>query len=127
MNREGVSGRIRKFLLKDPAQVQQARAGTAAYTQLLAGIEELSKINAEPQMLRRLREGRCDPLIALGSVVRCLILGVAVRIGSYLDLARQTQTRRRWRHLCHLKAAIGDDVGLGGQRRVGRLWLRTHL
>ena len=45
------TGRIRKFLLKDPAQVQQARTGTAAYTQFLAGVEELSQINAE--LLRR--------------------------------------------------------------------------
>ena len=45
------AGRIRKFLLKEPAQQQQARAGTAAYAQFMAGVEELSQINAE--LLRR--------------------------------------------------------------------------
>ena len=45
------AGTIRKFLLKDPRQQQQARAGTTAYTQFMAGVEELSQINAE--LLRR--------------------------------------------------------------------------
>lgn len=45
------TGRIRKFLLKAPDQQQQARAGTAAYGQFMAGVEELSQINAE--LLRR--------------------------------------------------------------------------
>ena len=44
-------GRVRKFLLKTPAQQCQARAGTAAYSQFVEGIEELSQINAE--LLRR--------------------------------------------------------------------------
>lgn len=45
------AGHIRKFQLKAPAQQEQARAGTAAYTQFMAGVEELSQINAE--LLRR--------------------------------------------------------------------------
>ncbi len=45
------TGRVRKFLLKNNAQQQQARAGTAAYSQFMAGVEELSQINAE--LLRR--------------------------------------------------------------------------
>jgi Family of unknown function (DUF6788) len=45
------AGKIRKFLLKEPAQLERARAGTAAYTQFMAGVEELSQINAE--LLRR--------------------------------------------------------------------------
>ena len=45
------AGHIRKFLLKNPDQQQQARAGTTAYTQFMAGVEELSQINAE--LLRR--------------------------------------------------------------------------
>ncbi|MGA2248810.1 MAG: DUF6788 family protein [Verrucomicrobiota bacterium] len=45
------TGRIRKFLLKEPDQQQQARAGTAAYTRFMEGMEELSQINAE--LLRR--------------------------------------------------------------------------
>jgi hypothetical protein len=45
------TGRIRKFLLKKNDQQQQARAGTAAYSQFMEGVEELSQINAE--LLRR--------------------------------------------------------------------------
>lgn len=44
-------GRVRKFLLKTPAQQQQARAGTTAYTRFMEQVEELSQINAE--LLRR--------------------------------------------------------------------------
>jgi hypothetical protein len=50
-------GRIRKFPLKDPVQQEQARVGTAAYTQFMEGVEELSQINVE--LLRRK-----DPLAA---------------------------------------------------------------
>lgn len=45
------TGRIRKFSLKDPQQLHQAGEGTAAYTQFMEGVEELSQINAE--LLRR--------------------------------------------------------------------------
>ena len=45
------AGRVRKFFLKTPDQQQQARAGTAAYTEFMEQIEELSQINAE--LLRR--------------------------------------------------------------------------
>lgn len=45
------TGRIRKFLLHEPDQQRQARAGTAAYTRFMEGVEELSQINAE--LLRR--------------------------------------------------------------------------
>ncbi len=45
------AGRVRKFLLKTPDQLERARAGTAAYAQLMEQVEELSQINAE--LLRR--------------------------------------------------------------------------
>ena len=45
------TGHIRKFLLKESDQQQEARAGTAAYAQFMEGLEELSQINAE--LLRR--------------------------------------------------------------------------
>lgn len=45
------TGQIRKFSLKDPQQQNQAGDGTAAYTQFMEGLEELSQINAE--LLRR--------------------------------------------------------------------------
>lgn len=44
-------GRIRKFLLKTPEQLGQARASTTAYVRFMEGVEELSQINAE--LLRR--------------------------------------------------------------------------
>jgi len=47
--------------------------------------------------------------IATLPVLLCLLLGVFTRIPSYLDLAQQTQ-RRRWRRLCGLKGAVGDDL-----------------
>ncbi len=45
------TGQVRKFLLKAPEQQRQARAGTAAYARFMAGVEEVSQINAE--LLRR--------------------------------------------------------------------------
>jgi Family of unknown function (DUF6788) len=45
------AGQVRKFLLKGSEQQEQARRGTAAYSQFAAGLEELSQINAE--LLRR--------------------------------------------------------------------------
>lgn len=50
-----------------------------------------------------MRDGRSEPQAPLLPLVVCLVLGVVTRIGSYLDLAEQTQSRRRWRHLCGLK------------------------
>lgn len=44
-------GKIAKFLLKTPAQQQQAKSGVAHYRQLQERLEELSQINAE--LLRR--------------------------------------------------------------------------
>jgi hypothetical protein len=48
------AGQIHKFLLKSPEQQDQARRGTAAYSQFVEGVEELSQINAE-----LLRRGEC--------------------------------------------------------------------
>jgi hypothetical protein len=45
------TGRVRKFLLKTPAQRQQARAGIAAHLKLQRRLAELSEINTE--LLRR--------------------------------------------------------------------------
>jgi hypothetical protein len=44
-------GKVRKFMLKDPAQREQAHAASTAYTQFMEQIEELSQINAE--LIRR--------------------------------------------------------------------------
>ena len=44
-------GKVAKFLLKTPAQRQQAQSGVAHYRQLQDQLEELSQINTE--LLRR--------------------------------------------------------------------------
>jgi hypothetical protein len=68
------------------------------------------KVFALKEVLRRVRDGRSQPRIALLPVALCLVLGVVMRIGSYLDLAEQTKSRRRWRHLCGLKAPVDHEV-----------------
>ena len=45
------AGRVRKFLLKTPAQRKQARAGIAAHLKIQRRLAELSEINTE--LLRR--------------------------------------------------------------------------
>ena len=45
------TGRVRKFLLKTPAQRKQARTGIAAHLKLQRQLAELSEINTE--LLRR--------------------------------------------------------------------------
>lgn len=45
------TGRVRKFLLKTPAQRKQARAGIAAHLKLQRQLAQLSEINTE--LLRR--------------------------------------------------------------------------
>jgi hypothetical protein len=44
-------GKVAKFLLKTPAQQQQAKSGVTHYRQVQEQLEELSQINAE--LLRR--------------------------------------------------------------------------
>jgi hypothetical protein len=61
-------------------------------------------------LLRTVRDGRTEPQVPLLPLVVCLVLGVVMRIGSYLDLAEQTQSRRRWRRLCGLKAPIHHEI-----------------
>ena len=38
-----------------------------------------------------MRDGRSEPHVPLLPLVVCLVLGVVIRIGSYLDLAEQTK------------------------------------
>jgi hypothetical protein len=49
-------GRVRKFLLKTPAQRKQARAGIAAHLKIQRRLAELSEINTE--LLRRGAAGK---------------------------------------------------------------------
>jgi len=67
------------------------------------------KVFGLKELLRRPRDGRSDPRIALLGVNLCLLLGVITRVGSYLDLAQQTK-RKRWRRLCRLRKPISHDV-----------------
>ena len=68
------------------------------------------KVFALQGLLRRVRDGRSEPRIPVLPLVLCLVLGVVMRIGSYLDLAEQTKSRRRWRHLCGLKGPLDHEV-----------------
>ena len=71
------------------------------YTQNVCGLKRL---------LRRVRDGRPEPMVPLLPLVVCLVLGVVLRVGSYLDLAQQTKSRRRWRHLGRLKAPVQHEI-----------------
>ena len=68
------------------------------------------KVFSLKAILGRVRDGRSEPQVPLLPLVVCLVLGVVMRIGSYLDLAEQTQSRRRWRHLCGLKAEVHHEI-----------------
>jgi hypothetical protein len=59
--------------------------------------------------LRGVRSQRPFAQIPTSPVLLCLLLGVVVRVASYLDLSGQTK-RRRWRRLCGLKEPISDDT-----------------
>ena len=61
-------------------------------------------------LLRTVRDGRSQPKVPVLPLVVCLVLGVVMRFGSYLDLADQTRSRRRWRHLCGLKGPIAHEI-----------------
>lgn len=61
------------------------------------------------EILHGVRDGRPFAKIPTTPVFLSLVLGVVLRISSYLNLADQTK-RRRWRHLCHLKRPISDDT-----------------
>ena len=58
-----------------------------------------------PARLRGVRDRRPYAKIPLNPVLLTLVLGVVMRVSSYLNLAAQTH-RRRWRHLCGLKASL---------------------
>jgi hypothetical protein len=62
------------------------------------------------RLLHRVRDGRPQPVVPLLPLVVCLVLGVVLRVGSYLHLAQQTQSRRRWRHLCRLKTPVQHEI-----------------
>ena len=61
------------------------------------------------RLLRAVRCRRPYPEIPTRAVVVSLFMGVTLRVGSYLDLAEQTQ-RRRWQHLIHWAKPISHDT-----------------
>lgn len=67
------------------------------------------KLFALKTLLRGVRSERPFARIPTAPVLVSLLLGVVLRVSSYLDLSRQTR-RRRWRHLCGLKDALSDDT-----------------
>jgi Transposase DDE domain len=67
------------------------------------------KVFALKTRLGGVRSDRPFARIPTTPVLLSLVLGVVLRISSYLDLSQQTR-RRRWRHLCGLKAALSDDT-----------------
>ena len=58
-------------------------------------LQYTGKVFALKGVLRRVRDGRSEPVVPVLSLVVCLVLGVVMRLGSYLDLAQQTKSRRR--------------------------------
>jgi len=60
------------------------------------------------KLLRGVRDRRPYPQIPTRPLLVSLLMGVILRVGSYLDLAQQTQ-RRRWQHLIHWAQAISHD------------------
>ncbi len=78
--------------------------------QLAQFLQYTGKVFDLKRLLRTVHDGRSEPQVPLLPLVVCLVLGVVMRIGSYLDLAQQTQSRRRWRHLCGLKAAVQHEI-----------------
>ena len=85
------------------------------------------KVFALKGVLRRVGDGRSAPLIPLLPVVICLLLGAVMRIPSYLDLASQTQRRRRWRRLCGLKHPLDDEVfGYVTERMTPEDWRQNQ-
>jgi hypothetical protein len=69
----------------------------------------VQKVFGLKRLLRGVGDERPLAQIPTHAVLISLVLGVVLRISSYLDLSRQTR-RRRWRHLCGLKAPISDDT-----------------
>jgi hypothetical protein len=73
-------------------------------------LQYTTKVFALGRLLRGVGDGRCAPLVPVLPLALCLVLGAVMRIGSYLDLAQQTASRRRWRHLCRLKGRVSHDI-----------------
>jgi hypothetical protein len=87
----------------------------------------VEKVFALKALLRGVRDRRPYPQIPTLPILLCLLLGVVLRVPSYLDLAGQTQRRRRWRHLCRLKGPVGHDLFAYVTERLSLADLRHSL
>lgn len=74
--------------------------------QFLAYVIKVFHLN---QRLRGVRDHRPQAVIPTRVLLLSLLMGVVLRISSYLDLAAQTK-RRRWRHLIHWSKSISHDA-----------------
>lgn len=69
----------------------------------------VTKVFGFGRMVRTVRCRRPYPTIPTRCLFMSLVLGVVLRVGSYLDLSKQTK-RRRWQHLIHWGQRISDDA-----------------
>jgi hypothetical protein len=77
-------------------------------------------------MARGARDARPYPEIPTRPIFLSLLLGVVLRVGSYLDLAQQTK-RRRWQHLIHWAKPISHDTFEYASERFNLEDLRQDL
>ena len=90
-------------------------------------LQYTSKVFELKGLLRSVRDGRDAPKVPLLPVVLCLVLGVVTRVASYLSLAQQTRDRRRWRHLCGLKAPVHNEIfGYATERMQPEDWRQNQ-
>ena len=73
-------------------------------------LQYATKVFGLKALLRNVRDGRVKPRVPLLPLALCLVLGVLLRVSSYLDLAQQTKDRRRWRHLCGLPGPVEHEI-----------------
>ena len=69
----------------------------------------VTKVFALGRVVRGVRSDRPYAKIPTRPLFLSLLMGVAIRVGSYLDLSNQTK-RRRWQHLIHWNQRISDDA-----------------
>jgi hypothetical protein len=69
----------------------------------------VSKVFALSRIVREVRSRRPYAEIPTRPLLLSLLLGVVMRVGSYLDISKQTK-RRRWQHLIHWRQRISDDA-----------------
>jgi hypothetical protein len=76
--------------------------------QLAQFLAYISKVFGLGRQLGQVRDSRPYPEIPSRAILVSLLLGVVLRVSSYLDLSKQTK-RRRWRHLVHWPKTISHD------------------